>query len=164
MGVEAKFARGAKEALAEVEAIEATEAPPVVPHVEPPFDPNAPVDDPCLARIHLIDPVLVATSPKAAVMLGRANIEAAVKRLSMREGTLMPKGTGYTFTTVLYALQRHGVIPKQVVHTALELYKLGSKAVHGDFEPNVDAAKDYVEASEKVVRLLLRPPSESTVS
>jgi len=153
LGVEAKFARGAKEALAEVETIEAAEPPPAGPAPEP-FDPNAPLDDPLLPRIEPINALFTTANPKAAVLMARSNIEAAVKRLVMLKGVTAPSGRA-NFGSMVRALRSKFAISEAVVKTSLELYALGSKAAHGDFEPDVSSARDFVQASEKLVRLLL---------
>lgn len=146
LDIEAKFARGAKEVLEEVKVIEAVEAE---------FDPNAPIDDPVLAKIQPIGRLLVVASPQSAVLLARTNIESAVKRLVVREGTLT-KG-GVNVMSALQQLRTDRVISSSIHKTALELIQLANKAAHNEFVPSVDAAQDFVDASDKLIKLLLRP-------
>lgn len=159
LGIEAKFARGAKAALAEVEAIEAIQppAPADIPPEDGPFDPNAPFDDPFLAKVQPIDNQLVVSNPKAAVLLARSNIEAAIKRLMTREGTLVKSPGGTNLMSVLRQLHADRVITPNVYKMAVELIQLGNKAAHEEeFEPSVSAADDFVGATEKLVKLLMR--------
>lgn len=160
LGIEAKFARGAKQALAEVEALEAAQAPQEATNVAPPanelpFDPNAPFDDPFLAKVQTIDPLLVVSDPKAALLLARANIEAAVKRVMVREGVLV-RGGRVNQRLVLEQMAKDQIIQPTVFNLALELIALGNRGAHGEFEPSVSAAKDFVDASNKLVKMLLR--------
>ncbi|MDO9131703.1 hypothetical protein [Hydrogenophaga sp.] len=150
LGIEAKFARGAKEALAEVEVIEIVEPlddqPPEVPLVT--SNPEGEV-----SPQQMVNMLYVMLAPKGAVLQARANLESAVSRLFTEKG-LAPETGGKGVKSALRSLAGHGYVSPSLVKTTMELIDLGNKAAHDQFEPSVSSAKDYVTAANSVVRLL----------
>ena len=150
LGIEARFARGAKDALAEVAVIETVDAPVVQATEDQTVEPALSAEDLPKEQVNML---LVMVAPKAAILQARANIESAVSRMMLKDGVSDPKRARGT-VAALKQLSNRGLISESILKTSLELIALGNKAAHEQFEPSVSAAKDYVMAANSVVRLL----------
>ncbi|WP_447742952.1 DUF4145 domain-containing protein [Variovorax boronicumulans] len=145
LGVEAKFARGVEKALVQAEEIEVSQPQGAEPSL-PDESQGIPVDGE-LPPIHPVNFLLAETNPRAAILVGRANIEAAAKRLAQSKGV---QGSPHLFGT-LRALRDAGVISLQEFDTANDLRLLANDAAHDEsFQPRKTSAINFARAVNKV--------------
>jgi hypothetical protein len=75
-----------------------------------------------------------------------------------REGLVDSSG-GSSLHGMLKTLLAKKVISAKVYKTAHELRMLGNKVAHEDAFPSVEAARDYVNAVNSLITLLIQPRS-----
>lgn len=157
LGVEAKFARRVEKALVEAEEIEASQPQGAEPSV--PDDSQGVPANGELPPIPPINFLLAETNPRAAFMVGRANIETAAKRLAQSQGVTV-QTPPHLFGT-LKALRDSGVISMQEFDTANDLRLLANEAAHDEsFQPRKTSAINFARAVNKVTAAFVNKARE----
>lgn len=164
LGVKASFGEEVKKVEAEVEQLKVEanlnvqdepDTLEATAHVGPLHDLHGPVDPPSSADLNkpIVNYLLLTANPASGFELGRVYLERALadhflKMTGNVAGLLMP------MDAVVDKLEEGRYLTAKMRRTIKDLLSLGSQAVHGKFEPNVESAMSYVNAVQSTVDLM----------
>jgi len=159
-GVEAKFARGAREALKQAEEVANVEAPATQPPAQPPVqqvpipmsEPDGEAKDPIVRPNRL----MTYSHPGAAILLAWANVEEALRLIVSERGLYMPAHATGTFTELLTAIMKAELLSEEQFKLLMKIKTLRNGVAHSETQPTPEAAEDYIVATSKLVRTLRR--------
>lgn len=170
LGVEAKFARGVKEALKQAEEV-ADQSPPQQPSVDgvnhAPLDipePD-PIQSPAPAPLKLpdlsverplskVNMLLVHANPGAAIQLAWADVENELLDVIKHRGVYVKPDLTGDVNAWINAIDKVGLLSAEQLSLLLRLRDLRNEVVQARVSPSGGTAKDYVDASILIARQL----------
>ncbi|MDO9406507.1 MAG: hypothetical protein Q7T87_20965 [Polaromonas sp.] len=150
-GQKAKFGRKMERVAIEAEQLGAEEHIPqshgasALPGTS--HTPDLPPEPEIINLLHL------TASPISAFPLARSYLESVlieqfIKVTGIAPGLLLP------MDAVIERLEKERYITARIRRTVKELLDLGNKALHGNFEPSVENARDYVNSVRTITELI----------